>query len=57
MPFNGRYRKGYRRILRELRREEAEARNALTPPERRSIKTAAGLEAAAQAHAQEETSE
>lgn len=52
MPFNGKYRKGYMRVLKALKREEAETRNALTPPERRSIKTAAGLEAA---QAQEET--
>lgn len=34
-PFDGRYRKGFMKILRELKREEAEARNALTPDDRR----------------------
>ena len=33
--FSGRQGKGARRRLRALKREEAEARNALTPPERR----------------------
>lgn len=28
MPFNGKYRKGYMRILKALKREEADARNA-----------------------------
>ena len=28
MAFNGRYKKGYMRTLRELKREEAEKRNA-----------------------------
>jgi hypothetical protein len=28
MSFNGRYRKGYMKTLREQKREEAEARNA-----------------------------
>lgn len=41
--FSGPQRKGARRILRELKREEAEARNALTPPERRkAFRKAAG---------------
>lgn len=33
--FNGRYHKGYMRALRELKREEADERNAATPDERR----------------------
>lgn len=34
MTYNGRHGRGYSRTLRELKREEAEARNALTPIER-----------------------
>jgi len=37
--FTGPQGKGARRRLRALKRAEAEARNALTPPERRSKKT------------------
>jgi len=33
--LHGRQRRGAARIQRELKREEAEARNAATPPERR----------------------
>lgn len=33
--FSGKQHKGARREHKALRREEAEARNALTPPERR----------------------
>lgn len=33
--FNGRHYEGYMRVLRELKREEAEARNAQTPDEKR----------------------
>jgi hypothetical protein len=33
--FKGRYNKGYMRTVRELKHEEAVARNAKTPPERR----------------------
>jgi hypothetical protein len=33
--YNGRHHKGYSRTLKQLKREEAEARNALTVPERR----------------------
>ena len=40
--FSGRQGKGARRRLRAIKREEAEERNALTPPERRSKKTARG---------------
>ena len=40
--FTGPCGKGARRRLRSLKRAEAEARNALTPPERRSKKTARG---------------
>jgi len=43
--FTGRQGKGARRLLRALKRKEAEARNALTPPERRSKKTALGVTA------------
>ena len=34
--FYGRHGKGAMRTLREVKRVEAEARNALTPPERRA---------------------
>jgi hypothetical protein len=34
MSYNGKHPRGYARTLRELKREEAEARNALTIPER-----------------------
>lgn len=40
--FNGRHRKGFMQVLRELKREEAEARNALTPDDRRSKKLGKG---------------
>lgn len=33
--FNGRHRKGFMKVLRELKREEAEERNARTPDEKR----------------------
>lgn len=35
MHFNGRHRRGYMREVRAIKRAEAEARNLLTPPERR----------------------
>lgn len=35
MNYHGPYYKGYARDLRKLKREEAEARNAATPIERR----------------------
>jgi len=38
--FNGKQHKGAKRELRQIKRTEAEARNALTPPERRSQKRA-----------------
>jgi hypothetical protein len=38
--FSGSQYKGAKRDLRRIKREEAEARNALTPPERRSQKRA-----------------
>lgn len=34
MAFNGKYYKGYMRHIRAIKREEAEARSAETPPER-----------------------
>lgn len=34
MPYNGRHHKGYNRVLREIKREEAEERNARTLIER-----------------------
>lgn len=37
--YNGRHYRGYGKLQRELKREEAEARNALTPDDRRSKKT------------------
>lgn len=37
MAFNGRYYKGYMRHIREIKREEAEARNAATSPERAKL--------------------
>ena len=40
--YSGRQGKYARRRLRAIKREEAEERNALTPPERRSKKTARG---------------
>lgn len=36
--FHGRHGRGYLRTLRELKREEAEQRNAMTPEHRRSKK-------------------
>ena len=36
--YSGRQGRGARKRLREIKRQEAEARNALTPPERRSKK-------------------
>jgi len=38
--FDGSQYKGAKRDLRKTKREEAEARNVLTPPERRSQKRA-----------------
>jgi hypothetical protein len=35
MSYNGKYHKGYARVLRQLKREEADARNAQTPENRR----------------------
>ena len=43
--FSGPAFKGAMKTLREIKRTEAEKRNAATPPERRSTKTQAGAEA------------
>lgn len=37
MAFNGRYYKGYMRHIREIKREEAEARNNPKPVEAKSV--------------------
>lgn len=42
MSFNGRYRRGYMRTYREMKREEAEARNAAY--RKRSAQTKGGAE-------------